>query len=86
MDEGSSDPLPLYTQAPDTTYGFIGIGNMGYGMAKNVRQKIPASSKLVICELNKTQVNNFLSEVAGTIEIANSPKEVAQQCVRLIQL
>lgn len=38
---------------PDANYGFIGLGNMGFGMAKNVRQKIPSSSKLIVCELNK---------------------------------
>lgn len=68
---------------PDATYGFIGLGNMGFGMAKNVRQKIPASSRLVVCELNKTARDEFCKTVDGDIVTADSPKEVAEQCVLL---
>ena len=65
----------------DATYGFIGLGNMGFGMAKNVRQKIPTTSKLVVCELVKSQRDEFCSTVEGTIETAETPKEVAEKCV-----
>lgn len=66
---------------PDATYGFIGLGNMGFGMAKNVRQKIPSSSKLIVCELNKAAREEFCKTVEGTIETAGTPKEVAEKCV-----
>ena len=66
---------------PDATYGFIGLGNMGFGMAKNVREKIPASSLLIVCELNKTARDAFCSEIEGKIETAENPKEVAEKCV-----
>ena len=66
---------------PDATYGFVGLGNMGFGMAKNVRQKIPASSKLIVCELVKSQRDEFCSTVEGKIETAESPKEIAEKCV-----
>ena len=66
---------------PDATYGFIGLGNMGFGMAKNVRQKIPASSKLIVCELNKSAREEFCSTIEGKIETAETPKEIAEKCV-----
>ena len=66
---------------PDATYGFIGLGNMGFGMAKNVRQKIPASSNLIVCELVKSQRDEFCSTVEGKIETAETPKEIAEKCV-----
>ena len=69
------------TQAPEATYGFIGLGNMGFGMAKNVRQKIPSSSKLIVCELVKAQRDEFVSTIEGDIETAENPKEVAEKCV-----
>lgn len=81
MDRSVADDLPLYSKAPDATYGFIGLGNMGFGMAKNVRQKIPKSSKLVVCELVKTQRDEFCSTIEGRIETAETPKEVAEKCV-----
>jgi len=67
--------------APDATYGFIGLGNMGFGMAKNVRQKIPASSNMVVCEINKSARDEFCSTIEGKIETAESPKEIAEKCV-----
>jgi hypothetical protein len=54
---------------------------MGFGMAKNVRQKIPASSNLIVCELVKSQRDEFCSTVEGKIETAETPKEIAEKCV-----
>ena len=71
---------------PDTTYGFIGIGNMGFGMAKNVRAKIPKSSKLIICELNQARRKEFVSSVEGVLETADSPKELADKAVSQMSL
>lgn len=66
---------------PEATYGFIGLGNMGFGMARNVREKIPASSKLVVCELVTSQRDKFVQEAPGDIETAETPKEVGERCV-----
>ena len=73
-------------KAPNGTYGFIGLGNMGFGMAKNVRQKIPAASKLIVCELVRSQRDEFCSTIEGQIETAESPKEVAEKCVSMYML
>ena len=69
------------SETPNATYGFIGLGNMGFGMAKNVRQKIPSSSKLIVCELAKSQRDDFCLTMEGDIETADSPKEIAEKCV-----
>ncbi|KAI1177464.1 3-hydroxyisobutyrate dehydrogenase, variant [Nemania sp. FL0916] len=66
---------------PNTRYGFIGIGQMGWGMAMNLRQKIPREAKMVICEISESRRNQFIQEVQskGTVTVAGSPKEVAEQ-------
>lgn len=68
---------------PDTRYGFIGIGVMGWGMAMNLRQKTPKEAKMVICEISETRRNQFIQEVQtkGSVTVANSPREVAEQSV-----
>ena len=67
--------------AADATYGFIGLGNMGMGMAKNVREKIPATSKMLVCELVRAQRDEFCSTTEGLIEAVDTPKAIAEQCV-----
>lgn len=66
---------------PIQTYGFIGLGNMGYGMALNVRAKMPQSCKLIVCDVNTQQRDKFISEAGGLVEAAETPKEVAEKCV-----
>ncbi|EME81570.1 uncharacterized protein MYCFIDRAFT_154262 [Pseudocercospora fijiensis CIRAD86] len=73
-------------QLPSGTYGFIGLGNMGYGMAMNVRKKMPSGSILVVCELDQARKEDFCSEARqyGKVEIADTPKEVAERCDTII--
>ncbi len=66
---------------PGGCWGFIGLGNMGAGMAKNVRQKMPSSSKLIVCELVTSQRDDFCSNVEGDVETAETPREIAEKCV-----
>jgi 3-hydroxyisobutyrate dehydrogenase-like beta-hydroxyacid dehydrogenase len=76
---GNEDPKGM----PSVTYGFIGIGRMGFPMALNFRAKMPPASKLVVCDVNKAHVEDFLvqSRSLGPVEVASSPKEVAEHCV-----
>jgi 3-hydroxyisobutyrate dehydrogenase len=67
---------------PQVTYGFIGLGNMGYGMAKNLRAGMPKSSTLVVCELDCERRDEFISSAEEPTEAAESPKAVAERCVR----
>jgi 3-hydroxyisobutyrate/3-hydroxypropionate dehydrogenase len=68
---------------PSVRYGFIGIGQMGWGMAMNLRQKIPKDAKMVICEISESRRNQFIQEVEsrGAVTVANTPREVAEQSV-----
>ena len=47
---------------PPSTIGFIGLGNMGYPMAKRLCE---AGFKLVVADLNQDTVNRFCSENSG---------------------
>lgn len=79
----SSPPPP-----PDACYGFVGIGVMGYGMALNLRSKIPSSSRFVLCEINESRRDQFINEASarGKIEIAQTPREVAEQADFIITM
>jgi hypothetical protein len=56
---------------------------MGCPMARNLRAKIPQSSRLIICEVVEARIQKFLAEneTKGEIQVATSPREVAQQAV-----
>jgi hypothetical protein len=56
---------------------------MGFPMARNLRAKIPPSSRLVICEVVESQIKKFIIETKGTgeIQVARTPREVAEQAV-----
>lgn len=66
---------------PAVTYGFIGLGTMGYHMARNLRSKIPGSSTLVVCEINTPRLERFIAETEGLLKVAKTPKEVAELAV-----
>jgi 3-hydroxyisobutyrate/3-hydroxypropionate dehydrogenase len=56
---------------------------MGWGMAKNLRAKIPTSAQLLICELVETRRDSFIAETEGLIEAVQTPREVAEQAVSI---
>ncbi|ENH74958.1 3-hydroxyisobutyrate dehydrogenase, mitochondrial [Fusarium oxysporum f. sp. cubense race 1] len=64
------------------SFGFIGLGIMGLGMAKNLRAKIPTDAVLNICEVNKPRRDEFVASKTGDIRIADSPREIAEKSVR----
>ena len=51
-------------------------------MAKNLRANIPASDTLVVHDRNADATARFVQEVGAGIEVAESPKKVAQKSVR----
>ncbi|KAH8587003.1 3-hydroxyisobutyrate dehydrogenase-like protein [Bisporella sp. PMI_857] len=69
-------------------YGFIGLGAMGYEMAKNVRQKIPRESTLFIQDVNKDACEKFAAECIsiGRIEIVGNAREVADAASVIISI
>jgi len=52
-------------------------------VAKNLAQKIPKSSKLYICDVNKERIQTFVKDhgQAGNVEILDSPQVVADHSV-----
>lgn len=70
------------------TYGFVGIGVMGYGMARNLRTKLPQSAKFVLCEIDESRREEFVKELSpkGPIDIVDSPKEVAAKADIIITM
>ena len=68
--------------AAELSYGFIGLVQMGYGMAQNLRRKTNQASRFIICELDENRRNRFIKETEGVIEIADTPAAVAERSVR----
>jgi len=60
-------------------YAFFGLGAMGFGMATNIRQKIPSSSTLYVYDVNSAACDKFVSELSkfGPIVVAKSVKDAA---------
>ncbi|KAL2869225.1 NAD(P)-dependent oxidoreductase [Aspergillus lucknowensis] len=50
----------------DDAWGFIGLGQMGYNMAKNLHAKIPSTDTLLIRDVNEESAARFLREVRDT--------------------
>jgi 3-hydroxyisobutyrate/3-hydroxypropionate dehydrogenase len=81
MSQATPNGITPHDGVPNCTYGFIGVGVMGNGMAKNLRSKMPPSSKLLICEVNKARRDEFFATTEGLLEVAESPKELAEKAV-----
>ncbi|UNI23000.1 3-hydroxyisobutyrate dehydrogenase [Purpureocillium takamizusanense] len=60
-------------------YGFIGLGVMGWGMANNLRAKIPASATFCVCEISDKRLGEWLAQAPGPVSVAASPKAVIEQ-------
>ncbi|KAF2204413.1 3-hydroxyisobutyrate dehydrogenase [Delitschia confertaspora ATCC 74209] len=61
------------------TWGFIGLGRMGFPMAKNLRAKLPSEDTLFIQDVNKEATAKFLEENPEGVRIAENPREVAEK-------
>ncbi|CAI7654407.1 uncharacterized protein N7487_001934 [Penicillium crustosum] len=84
------------TMHRDATWGFIGLGQMGYHMAKNLRAKIPASDTLIVRDVNEDIMKRFVAEAQetaqsngaganeGQVEIAQNAREVAEKSIVMV--
>ncbi|KAF2744292.1 hypothetical protein M011DRAFT_429720 [Sporormia fimetaria CBS 119925] len=66
------------------TWGFIGLGRMGYAMAKNLRAKLPADDTLFVQDVNKAASSKFLEEHATGVRVAENVREVAEKAETVI--
>ncbi|KAM0693214.1 hypothetical protein Q7P36_006467 [Cladosporium allicinum] len=68
------------------TWGFIGLGNIGYPMAVNLREKIPASDTLMVLDVNARLMQCFVDDDPQTgksdvarIQVARNARELAEK-------
>lgn len=65
-------------------YGFVGLGQMGYQMAKNLQSKLSIRDKITVFDINEDAVERFASDIkdskpgGATISIASSSSEAAK--------
>lgn len=65
-------------------YGFIGLGQMGYQMAKNLQSKLTPADTVRLFDINKAAVQQLASEVSATgaaVEVVPSVADAAKDAV-----
>lgn len=73
------------TPANQAVWGFIGLGRMGYPMAKNLRAKLPKDDTLVIHDVNTNATANFTKEIGQKgVHVAENVREVAEKSETII--
>ncbi|GLB36954.1 putative NAD-binding of NADP-dependent 3-hydroxyisobutyrate dehydrogenase [Lyophyllum shimeji] len=70
------------------SFGWVGLGAMGYPMAVQLRLKIPQTSKLCIYDVNEAVLHQFVKDMGdhGPIAIASNAREVAEQSEFIISI
>ena len=61
--------------------GFIGLGAMGFPMAKHLANKLPSETPIYVFDVAKEAMDNFCAEFPKKIVKCGSAREVAQQTV-----
>ncbi|KAF9050274.1 6-phosphogluconate dehydrogenase [Panaeolus papilionaceus] len=78
----------MFSRHMPSKLGWIGLGAMGFPMALQLQKKIPASSVLIIYDIDNSVLDHFIDEadrqrkgcpegLGGTVVKADSSKEVA---------
>ncbi|KAF3386211.1 putative 3-hydroxyisobutyrate dehydrogenase [Penicillium rolfsii] len=58
--------------------GFIGLGVMGYPMARNLLKRVKAGTQLYVYDISEHVLSKFQQEAPGQVHICSSASEVAQ--------
>ncbi|KAI0147651.1 3-hydroxyisobutyrate dehydrogenase [Xylariaceae sp. FL1272] len=72
------------------TYGFIGLGQMGYQMAKNLQSKLPPSDSVQLFDINKAAAEKLAEEMLSSpaggaaVKIAESVGDAAKYADTII--
>ncbi|KAG8167453.1 hypothetical protein KVR01_003142 [Diaporthe batatas] len=76
------------TSSPENTVAFIGIGVMGYPMAKNLRNGLDSTKTLLICDVSKEALSRFKAETAGKgpVEIVENGFDAARAANTVITM
>ncbi|ETN41644.1 3-hydroxyisobutyrate dehydrogenase [Cyphellophora europaea CBS 101466] len=69
----------------DAAWGFIGLGAMGYPMAKNLRAKIPEDDTMTVFDVNAAALERFAKEAEpNNVTVAKAPREVVENSDHII--
>ncbi|KAI9895000.1 MAG: hypothetical protein M1814_000222 [Vezdaea aestivalis] len=60
------------------TWGFVGLGRMGWPMAKNLRAKIPANDIMIVHDINHDLAQKFAAEFKSGVTVAEGYQDVAR--------
>ena len=72
----------MSTKAPET-YGYIGLGVMGWHMADNLAKKLPSSAGLYVYDINQEMVEKLCKHESGRVYACKSAADVAAKSVSL---
>ena len=63
------------------SFAFIGLGNMGIGMATNLRKKLPQSTPMVVYDINQAAIDAFIKRTVdiGNVIVAKNCADAAKQ-------
>ncbi|KAI0380156.1 putative 3-hydroxyisobutyrate dehydrogenase G6G8.5 [Hypomontagnella monticulosa] len=67
------------------SYGFIGLGQMGYQMAKNLQSKLPPNDSVRLFDINKDAVKRLTDEMRASqaggaaVEVASNVHDAAKE-------
>lgn len=64
------------------TFGWVGLGLMGYPMAANLLNKTDADTQLFVYDVVQDAVDKFVQEGKGRVHACSSSREVADKSVR----
>ncbi|RPA74923.1 hypothetical protein BJ508DRAFT_418365 [Ascobolus immersus RN42] len=71
----------------DASWGFIGLGRMGYPMAKNLRLKVPKEDTLLVFDVNAASSEALVKELgADRVKVAKDVREVAEESDTIITM
>ncbi|KAG6917228.1 hypothetical protein DXG01_003342 [Tephrocybe rancida] len=70
------------------SFGWVGLGAMGYPMAIQLRRKIPTTSKLFIFDIDDVVLRRFVEETKGEglVNVMQSAREVAEKSEFIISI
>ncbi|KAF3086156.1 hypothetical protein TWF569_009423 [Orbilia oligospora] len=73
------------------SWGFVGLGQMGYPMAKNLLANIPTTDSITIYDINKSATGQFVEETksagsGASVTIASSLQDVSRASDTIITM
>jgi 3-hydroxyisobutyrate/3-hydroxypropionate dehydrogenase len=73
---------------PEVAYGFIGLGNMGFPMALNLRAKISRKTKLIICDVIQAKTDRFLAQAKDRdfVRVSTNPRNIVEEASMIITM